>query len=75
MDPTLPPGVGQQRERYAQTPRGTRAENLALRQKELFATARGVALTFFDTYLRADAAGREALQKANDRKGVTVEMK
>jgi predicted dienelactone hydrolase len=53
----------------------TRAEAASLRQQELFAIARGVALSFFDTYLRGDAAGRESLEKAKDRRGVTVEHK
>ena len=36
---------------------------------------RGVALTFLDTYLRGDAEGREALEKASSRSGVRVEKK
>jgi predicted dienelactone hydrolase len=56
-------------------PRGSRAEALSLRQKDLFAIIRGVALTFFDTYLRGDAAGREELEKAGERTGVTLEKR
>ena len=54
---------------------GSRAEDLALRQRELFAAVRGIGLTFFDAYLRGDAAGREALEKVAQRGGVTVEKK
>ena len=56
-------------------PRASRAEAIALRQKDLFATIRGVAVAFLDTYLRGDAEGRAALEKAAERSGVTVEKK
>ncbi|HEX6097975.1 MAG TPA: hypothetical protein VF432_16735 [Thermoanaerobaculia bacterium] len=56
-------------------PRGSKAENMALRQRELFAMSRGMTLMFFDTYLRGDAAGRTALEKVAERKGVTLEKK
>lgn len=55
--------------------RRTASENAALRQQELFAIIRGVALSFFDAYLRGDAAGRAALEKPNTRGNVTVERK
>jgi predicted dienelactone hydrolase len=56
-------------------PRGSKAETMAMRQKALFATARGIALTFFDTYLRGDAAAREALEKSAERPAVALEKK
>ena len=56
-------------------PRSSRTEVLALRQKELFGTIRGIALTFFDAYLEEDAEGRAALAKAAERPNVTVEKK
>ena len=56
-------------------PRGSRTEQMTLRQRDIFAAARGIALTFFDTYLRGDAAGREALQKVSERKNLTIETK
>ncbi len=55
--------------------RGTRAERQMLRQRELFAIVRGVALSFFDTYLRGDATARTALEKMSERRAVTVERK
>lgn len=57
------------------TMRGTRAEMMIQRQRELFAIVRGVALSFFDTYLRGDATARTALEKTAERKAVTVERK
>lgn len=56
-------------------PRPTRSEGVAMRHQEQFAAIRGIALTFFDTYVRGEAAGREALEKAKERRGVTVEKK
>ena len=57
-------------------PRGlSRVDAAALRQRELFAIVRGSALAFWDTYLKGDAAGRAALEKLNERRGVTVEKK
>jgi len=56
-------------------PRGTRSDQLILRQKDIFANVRGVALTFFDTYLRGDAEARTALEKAAERTGVTIEKR
>lgn len=53
----------------------SRTERLAIRQQELLGIVRGVALSFFDTYLRGEAAGREALEKTGERKGVVVEKK
>ena len=53
----------------------TRTERLAMRNQELLGIVRGVALSFFDTYVRGEAAGREALEKAGERKGVVVEKK
>jgi len=73
--PRRPPSAGEVTREGPGTPRGSRAEALALQQKDVFATIRGVALTFFDAYLRGDAAGREALEKASARTGVVVEKK
>jgi predicted dienelactone hydrolase len=56
-------------------PRGSKAENMALKQRELFAISRGLELAFFDTYLRGDAAARAELEKVAERKGVRVEKK
>ncbi len=55
--------------------RGSKAENMAMRQKALFASARGIALTFFDTYLHGDAAARQALEKSAERPAVALEKK
>jgi predicted dienelactone hydrolase len=52
-----------------------RAEAATMRQQEIFGIARGNALAFFDATLKGDAKGREALEKANERKGVTLEKK
>jgi predicted dienelactone hydrolase len=52
-------------------PRGARVD----RHKAIFANVRGVALAFFDTYLRADTEGRAALEKTGERADVTVEKK
>jgi hypothetical protein len=46
-----------------------------LRQRDIFANVRGVALTFFDTYLRGDAEARAALEKAPERTGVKLEKR
>lgn len=57
-------------------PRGlSRVDSAALRQRELFAIVRGSALAFWDAYLKGDAAGRAALEKMTERRGVTVEKK
>ena len=57
-------------------PRGlSRVDSAALRQRELFAIVRGSALAFWDAYLKSDAAGRAALEKMTERRGVTVEKK
>lgn len=57
-------------------PRGlSRVDSAAFRQRELFAIVRGSALAFWDAYLKGDAAGRAALEKLNERRGVTVEKK
>ena len=78
-EPRVPGGGRNPRDTRVSGPplnvRGGRAENAALRQQEMMGIIRGVALSFFDTYLRADAAGREALEKASTRKGVVVEKK
>jgi predicted dienelactone hydrolase len=41
-----------------------RANDLALRQRDLFGNIKSLSLAFFDAYLKNDAKGREALQKA-----------
>lgn len=53
----------------------TPAEGTAMRQRALFAIVRGVALSFFDTYLRQDAAARDALEQAETRQAVVLEKK
>ena len=55
--------------------RSNRIQNAAIRTQEMFGIVRGSALAFFDAYLKGDAAGREALEKMSDRRGVTVERK
>lgn len=56
-------------------PRSSRAEAAAIRQQDIFANARGIALAFFDAYLKGEAKGRETLEKAGSRRGVTLEKK
>ena len=56
-------------------PGNSRTERLLLKQKEIFANIRGVALTFLDTYLHGDTAARESLEKSSERKGVALEKK
>lgn len=53
----------------------SRAESASFRQQDLFNLTRGLALAFWDTYLRGDADGRKALENAGTRGGVTVEKK
>lgn len=78
-EPRVPGGGRNPRDTRMSSPalsvKSVREENAALRQHEMMAVIRGVALSFFDTYLRADTAGREALEKASTRKGVVVEKK
>ena len=71
----LPPSGREVMGRGEGRPRSSRTENMALRQRDLFAITRGIALTFFDTYLRGDAAARTELEKTAERKGVVVEKK
>lgn len=73
--PNRPPSGADATRQGPRGPRSSRTESLTLRQKDLFATIRGAALSFFDTYLREDAAGREALEKTSERLNVTVERK
>ncbi len=56
-------------------PRASATEVWAMKQKDLFATIRGVTLSFFDAYLREDAAGREALEKTGERLNATMEKR
>lgn len=53
----------------------SRAEAASMRQQEIFALARGNAFAFWDATLKGDAKGREALEKASEHKGVTLEKK
>ncbi|HEV7240213.1 MAG TPA: hypothetical protein VGQ36_13320 [Thermoanaerobaculia bacterium] len=61
--------------RRPETSPRTRTEQASVRHQQMVADIRGIALTFFDTYVRGDAAGREALEKAGTRTGVVVEKK
>lgn len=73
--PGLPPSGADVTRRSPQGSGRSPTEVLAVRQRDLFATIRGVALAFFDAYLREDAAGREALEKTGERMNATMERK
>lgn len=53
----------------------TRADVMAMRLQDMFAIVRGSALAFWDAYLKTGTTGREALERAAQRNGVTVESK
>lgn len=61
--------------RAAESNPRTRTEQASVRQQYQIGDIRGIALTFFDTYVRGDTAAREALEKASSRSGVVVEKK
>ena len=69
-DPMVDPMTGRQRE-----VRASRVQSAMLRTQEMFGVVRGTALAFFDAYLKGDAEGRTALEKAGERRGVHVEHK
>ncbi len=79
VDPNRPPGLPPTgADITREGPRGlrsSRTEASTLRQRDLFAIIRGVALTFFDAHVRGETAGREALEKTSERPNVTVERK
>jgi predicted dienelactone hydrolase len=56
-----------------QTP--SRAETVAYQQQSVINLTRGLGLAFWDTYLRANAEGREALETAGGRMNVIVEKR
>lgn len=70
-DPVQDEALGQQQ---AQA-RAMRLQSAAMRMQEMFGIARGSALAFLDAYLKEEAAGREALEKIRERRGVVVERK
>jgi predicted dienelactone hydrolase len=75
-DPSRVPGTPYVPELSRRDPRyRTPAEGGAMRQRALFSIVRGVALSFFDAYLREDAPAREALEQAGTRKAVVLEKK
>jgi dienelactone hydrolase len=53
----------------------TRADHAAMRLQDMFAVVRGSALAFWDAYLKTGTGGKEALERATGRRGVTVESK
>ena len=53
----------------------TRADHAAMRLQDMFADVRGSALAFWDAYLKTGTGGKEALERATGRRGVTVESK
>ena len=55
--------------------RNQRADLAALKQRDIFANIRGIALTFLDTYLHGDAEARAALEKVPARTEITLEKK
>ena len=75
IDETDFPG-GTERERAARA-EGQRiqAQGVMQRQREILSTIRTISLAFWDAQLRGDAEGREALDKAGERSGVTLEKK
>ncbi len=56
-------------------PRNPREDAAGMRVRNAYATVKGLSLAFWDAYLKGDAEGREALEKAGGRTGVTVEKK
>lgn len=56
-------------------PRPRREDSAGLRVRGAHATVKALSLAFWDTYLRGDAEGRQALEAAAERGGVTVERK
>ena len=55
--------------------RNQRSDVAALKQRDIFANIRGIALTFLDTYLHGDAEARAALEKVPERTEITLEKK
>jgi predicted dienelactone hydrolase len=52
-----------------------REDQAGVRFRNTYAAVKALSLAFWDTYLRGDAEGREALEKAGGRAGVVVEKK
>ena len=52
-----------------------REDQAGMRFRGHYASVKALSLAFWDAYLRGDAEGREALEKAATRTGVTVERK
>ncbi|HEY0160036.1 MAG TPA: hypothetical protein VGF28_22305 [Thermoanaerobaculia bacterium] len=52
-----------------------REDQAGLRVRGAYATVKALSLAFWDTYLRGDAEGRQALEAAGARGGVTLERK
>jgi predicted dienelactone hydrolase len=53
----------------------TREDQAGMRVRNATGTVKALSLAFWDAYLKGDAEGREALEKAASRMGVTVEKK
>lgn len=58
-----------------QAQQGRRPQAMADPVRPVSGTIKAISLAFWDTYLRADAAGREQLEKAEERHGVEVKRR
>ncbi|MDQ3282388.1 MAG: hypothetical protein M3Q69_13390 [Acidobacteriota bacterium] len=74
-DPSNGPVINPTPTNTREEPRRPRESVQGMRQRGTAATVKALSLAFWDTYLRANAEGRTALEGAGSRGGVVVEKK